>query len=82
MLPLGVKVFHSGHGHGEVVDHNQEKDNKYSMDNLAEVVWNTPAGIISALATSFYSRDLFPNVIKFEDGHKDVYADNEVSVIN
>jgi hypothetical protein len=32
MLPVGTKVFHNGHGIGEVIDHNDvEKDNGLAM---------------------------------------------------
>lgn len=83
MLPLGAKVFHTGHGEGQVIGHNQAKEDKYFAEKPKEATdILTTAGLISALAASFYTGDVYPNVVQFKSGYKDVYADNEVTVIN
>lgn len=92
MLPIGTKVFHNGHGVGEVIAHNTRPRNSYleakpleaiklaTQPELLEVF--DESQIISALAASFYNGDRYPNRIKFVSGYEDVYADTEISVIN
>lgn len=83
MLPIGTKVFHSGHGEGEVVGHNGVVPNKYFREKPLEALEIADhAGMLSGLLASCYSADIYPNIIKFNSGYQDVYADTEVLPIN
>ena len=82
MLPIGTKVFHQGHGLGEVVAHNQITENNYFKEKPKEAAeLANEAGLLSGILVSFYSGDIYPNVIQFDSGYKDVYADKEIEVI-
>lgn len=83
MLPTGIKVFHPEHGEGEVAGRNGFTGIRCFEEKLKGIfVVASYSGIISSLATSFYSGDKYPNIIRFSSGHVDAYADEEITVIN
>lgn len=83
MLPLQIRVFHQGHGLGTVIAYNGIRPNQYFQQKPLEAIrLADQAGLVSSLFISAYSGDRYPNVVQFDSGYKDVYADIEVEVIN
>lgn len=80
MLPIGIKICHPDHGEGEVIGYNGIKKTENPLDPCERTVG--AMGILSTFSTSRYTGDIYPNIIQFKSGHKDVYADGEVTVIN
>jgi len=83
-LKIGTRVFHTGHGQGTVVGRNPSHGG-YAAEHpemVAEAVAQLPAEQRGVLAGGFmsavYSGDRFPNVVQFDSGYRDVYADHEV----
>lgn len=84
LLPIGTNVHHTGHGDGVIVSYNGVKANTYAMENLGSPEISAVAvklGLGSALVNSFYSGDLYPYVVQFKSGYKDVYAPVDLTAL-
>jgi len=81
MLAVGTKVHHTGHGLGTIVALNSKSPNTYAAENLASelMALMTEAGLAGAVVNSFYNGELYPYVVQFDSGYKDVYAEGEVT---
>lgn len=81
MLKLNSRVS-GAHGKGTIVAYNQSQPNQYLQEKFDEAVKiAATAGMIHALAGSFYSGDRYPYVVQFDNGYKDVYAEAELTQI-
>ena len=82
-IPVGTVVMHQGYGLGTVIGHNGVKPNKYFNEKpLDAMEIANQAGLISGIFASMYSGDVYPNIVLFECGYKDVYADIELETVN
>jgi hypothetical protein len=81
MLPVGSKVYHSGHGVGTIVAHNSRSPNSYAAENLASelMAMAVQAGLGDAIVSSFYDAARYPYVVQFDSGYKDVYSESDFS---
>ena len=85
MLPKGTRVLHNftnGHGEGTVVGHNGVRENRYFKEkpqDAAKIAGAT--GLLPALVNSIYDGERYPNVVQWDNGYKDVYADSDLKDI-
>jgi len=75
---IGTRVKHAGHGEGEVVDHNTRK--RHSFRHIVEGA-SENALMREMCVDAFFDGERYPNVIQFDSGYRDVYADQEVQKI-
>ena len=80
MIDIGKRVKGS-HGAGVVVAHNGTPSNNYIDGAIEALDSDVDTTIMSGLVSSFYSGDRYPNVVLFDTGYQDVYADSELTLV-
>ena len=78
MLDTGTRVKHRGHGEGTVVARNTTTAPTYNIEKGVEIVDGSMATYYLGY---FYTGDKYPNIIQFDTGYCDVYADSEVDAL-
>lgn len=80
MIDIGTRVKGS-HGVGVVVAHNGNPSNNYIDGAIEALDSDVDTRVVSGLVSSFYSGDRYPNVVLFDTGYQDVYADSELTLV-
>lgn len=73
MIPIDTEVTHPGHGRGRVIARNTREG--VQMEHVCSA---NDATVAALAVSSFYPGDKYPNVVLFDSGYMDVYADQEV----
>ena len=87
LLPIGTRVNHFDggphtHGPGTIVEYNCVLDNAYVKENLPEAAeLAAKVGMLSGLVETFYSSDRCPYIVQWDNGYKDVYEPQSLTVI-
>jgi hypothetical protein len=80
-IKIGSKVV-GAHGKGVVVAYNGTNPINKDLDFKTQVEIANSAGLLCALANSFYDKDRYPFIVQFEDGYKDCYSENELEFVS
>jgi len=76
---IGDKIFHSGHGEGKIVGFNGVEKSKYLESHPEAVKFACELGLIEGVINSFYSKETYPYIVKFNSGYQDVYSENDLT---
>lgn len=74
MYPIGTRIIGS-HGNGTIIGHN-DRDDIFSLYDIIVMSLFPEDSMINAYADG----KTFPYIVKWDDGYKDVYSQNEIAV--
>lgn len=76
MFHEGQRINHLGHGLGTILQVRASNRESISDRTMGALALSAPVPI---LTEAFYSSDRYPYIVQFDNGHRDVYGDTELT---